>query len=249
MLRRITVYQMMKLGRYILVTLLLFSGDLRAQTAKLSGTAVDSSGALVVGADVTLLGPGDTPVAITKTGPDGVFNIEAAPGAYALEISADGFEKTVQGISIAAANNRPVPVNLSVAKITQEVEVQDNPNLISLTPDNNQTALVLNEDDVQSLPEDEDELTSYLTQLAGPRAAATGGVQFMVDGFLGGRIPPKDQIKEIRINNNPFTTEYSRPGFGRIEIVTKPGTGRMRGNFNFNLRNDALNAIDRKSVV
>jgi hypothetical protein len=232
----------MKQGLYLVVVLLLFAANLRAQTAKINGTAVDSSGGLVVGADVTLIGQGNAPVATTKTGPDGAFNIEAAPGSYALEISADGFEKVVQGISIAANNNRPLTVNLSVAKITQEVEVQDNPNLISLTPDNNQTALVLKEDDVQSLPDDEDELTNYLTELAGPRAAATGGVQFVVDGFLGGRIPPKDQIKEIRINNNPFTTEYSRPGFGRIEIITKPGTGKMRGNFNFNFRNDALNA-------
>src|SRR5262249_19645122 len=38
------------------------------------------------------------------------------------------------------------------------------------------------------------------------------------------------------------TTEFSRSGFGRIEIITKPGTGKMRGNFNFNLRNDAMNA-------
>ena len=67
-------------------------------------------------------------------------------------------------------------------------------------------------------------------------------MQFIVDGFLSGRIPPKDQIKEIRINTNPFTTEYSRAGFGRIEIITRPGTGKVRGNLNFNFRNDALNA-------
>jgi hypothetical protein len=239
----------MKRGRYIALVLLLFATNLRAQTAKFTGTAVDSSGALIVGADVTLIGQGNTPIAITRTGPDGMFNIEAPPGSYALEISAEGFEKSVRGISIAANNNRPITVSLSIAKITQEVEVQDNPNLISLNTDNNQTALVLREDDVQSLPEDEDELTAYLTDLAGPRAAATGGVQFVVDGFLGGRIPPKDQIKEIRINNNPFTTEFSRPGFGRIEIITKPGTGKMRGNFNFNFRNDALNATQFNAPV
>src|SRR6266849_2397400 len=239
----------MKRGRYIVIVLLLFAANLQAQTTKVTGTAVDSSGALVVGADVTLIGRGNAPVAITKTGPDGAFNIEAPPGSYALEISADGLEKVVQGISIAAANTRPLTVNLSIAKITQEVEVQDNPNLISLTPDNNQTALILKEDDIQSLPDDEDELTNYLTQLAGPRAAASGGVQFIVEGFLGGRIPPKDQIKEIRINNNPFTTEYRRPGFGRIEIITKPGSGKIRGNFNFNLRNDALNATQFNAPV
>src|SRR5579864_538236 len=119
----------MKRGLYIALILLLYAGTLRAQTGKLTGTAVDSSGGLVVGADVTLIGPGNRPVAITKTGPDGMFSIEAAPGSYALEISAEGFEKSVNGISIAATNNRPLTVNLSVAKITQEVDVQDNPNL------------------------------------------------------------------------------------------------------------------------
>src|SRR5205085_8764033 len=91
-----------------ILIVLLFALNLSAQTAKLTGTAVDSSGGLVVGADVTLIGPGNTPIAITKTGPDGMFNIEASPGSYALEISAAGFEKVVQGISIAAANNRPL---------------------------------------------------------------------------------------------------------------------------------------------
>src|SRR5438094_4328941 len=233
----------------ILVALILIAANLTAQTAKITGKAVDLSGALVVGADVTLIGAGNTAIAATKTGPEGAFTIEAPPGSYAMEVSADGFEKLVQGISIAPANNRPLNVTLAVAKITQEVEVQDNPNLISLDPENNQTALVLKEDDIQVLPDDEDELTDYLTQLAGPRAAAAGGVQFIVDGFFGGRIPPKDQIKEIRINSNPFTTEYSRAGFGRIEIITKPGTGRMRGNFNFNLRNDVLNATQFNAPV
>src|SRR5690349_1421245 len=112
----------MKRGRYIVLVLLLFATNLRAQTAKFTGTAVDSSGALIVGADVRLIGQGNTPVAITKTGPDGMFNIEVPPGSYALEISAEGFEKSVRGISIAANNNRPITVNLSIEKITQEVE-------------------------------------------------------------------------------------------------------------------------------
>jgi hypothetical protein len=219
-----------------------------AQTARVTGKAVDPSGALVIGANVTLVGPSNTPIATTKTGGDGAFTLDVPPGSYALEISADGFEKVVQGIS-ASTNGRPINVTLALAGITQQVDVEDNPNLISLDAQNNQTALVLKEDDIQSLPDDEDELTAYLTQLAGPRAAAAGGVQFIIDGFLGGRLPPKDQISEIRINTNPFTTEYSRAGFGRIEIVTKPGTGRVRGNFNFNFRSDALNATQFAAPV
>src|SRR5438552_3222745 len=122
----------MKRGRCIALVLVLFAVNLEAQTAKVSGTAVDSSGASVAGADVTLLGPGNTPVLITKSGADGAFGLEVPPGSYALEVAADGFEKVVQGISISPSNNRPLTINLSVARITQEVEVQDNPDLISL---------------------------------------------------------------------------------------------------------------------
>src|SRR5262249_23601389 len=143
----------LKNGPFLLLIAILFAVTGSAQTARLSGTVIDPSGALVAGTDVALIGPGNTPIAAAKTGPDGMFAIDAAPGSYALEVSAEGFEKVVQGISIGT-NNKPLTVTLSVAKITQEVEVQENANQISIDPENNQTALVLKEDDIQSLPDD-----------------------------------------------------------------------------------------------
>src|SRR5215831_10480260 len=233
---------MKRLYVFLILTLILFVTSATAQqTGRLTGSAVDSSGGVIPGATVTLLGPNNNTVATAKTDADGKFAIDATPGSYALQVSAAGFDNDVEGISIAATNNRPLTVTLLIAKITQQVDVQENPNNISLDQAANQTALVLKEDDIQALPEDTDELTQYLTDLAGPRAAATGGVQFVIDGFLGGQLPPKDQIKEIRINTNPFTTEYQGAGFGRIEIITKPGTGKIHGNFNFNMRDDAMN--------
>src|SRR5262249_49549429 len=233
---------MKRLSLFVVLAVIVFGVTASAQTGRLTGKAVDSSGGVILGADVTLLGPGNTTVAKTQTGADGNFTLDVPPGSYALQVTLDGFEPVVQGIAVTAANNRPLSVTLAVAKITQQVDVQEDAAQISLDQANNQTALVLKEADIDALPDDTDDLTQYLTDLAGPRAAAAGGVQFMIDGFLGGQIPPKDQIKEIRINTNPFTTEYSRSGFGRIEIITKPGTGKLRGNFNFNFRSDALNA-------
>jgi hypothetical protein len=232
---------LMKLRLFFFISILFFALTANAQTGRLSGKVVDPSGALVAGADVTLVGPGGAAISTTKSGPDGSFMIDAPPASYSLHVSAESFDKTVTNVSIGATN-RPITVTLALAKITQQVQVEENTSQISLDAASNQTALVLKEDDIQALPDDVDELTQYLTDLAGPRAQATGGVQFMIDGFLGGQLPPKDQIKEIRINTNPFTTEYAQAGFGRIEIITKPGTGALHGNFNFNLRNDAMNA-------
>src|ERR1041384_2500893 len=75
----------------------------------------------------------------------------------------------------------------------------------------------------------------------GPAAGPNGG-QIFIDGFTGGRIPPKESIREIRINQNPFSAEYDRLGFGRIEILTKPGTDKLRGQASFSFTDESLNS-------
>ncbi len=91
------------------------------------------------------------------------------------------------------------------------------------------------------MPEDPDDLAAALQALAGPSAGPNGG-QIYIDGFTGGRLPPRASIREIRINQNPFSAEYDRLGFGRIEILTRPGTDRLRGSAFFNFNDEALNS-------
>ena len=67
-----------------------------------------------------------------------------------------------------------------------------------------------------------------LQALAGPSAGPNGG-QIYIDGFTAGQLPPKASIREIRINQNPFSAEYDKLGYGRIEIFTKPGTDKFHG--------------------
>ena len=102
-----------------------------------------------------------------------------------------------------------------------------------MEPDNNATALVIKGDDLMALPDDPDDLSDALQALAGPGAGPNGGAIY-IDGFSGGQLPPKESIREIRINQNPFSAEYDRLGFGRIEILTKPGTDKYRGTLYFN---------------
>jgi hypothetical protein len=84
-------------------------------------------------------------------------------------------------------------------------------------------------------------LKAALQALAGPSSGPNGG-QIYIDGFTGGRLPPKEAIREIRINQNPFSAEYDRLGFGRIEILTKPGADKFRGNAFFNFNDESLNS-------
>ena len=112
---------------------------------------------------------------------------------------------------------------------------------LSVEPDNNATALVLRGEDLAALPDDPDDLSDALQALAGPGAGPNGG-SIYIDGFSGGQLPPKESIREIRINQNPFSAEYDQLGFGRIEILTKPGSDKVRGSLGFNDSDGVFNS-------
>ncbi len=95
--------------------------------------------------------------------------------------------------------------------------------------------------DLQALSDDPDDLQADLQALAGPSAGPSGG-QIYIDGFTGGTLPSKDSIREIRINQNPFSPEYDKLGYGRIEILTKPGTDKLHGNVNVDFGDAILDA-------
>ena len=128
---------MKRLSLFVVMAMIVFGVSASAQTGRLTGKAVDSSGGVILGADVTLMGPGNTTVAKTQTGADGSFTIDAPPGSYALQVTLDGFDPVVQGIAVAATNNRPLSITLAVAKITQQVDVQEDAATISLDQANN----------------------------------------------------------------------------------------------------------------
>src|SRR4029078_5485354 len=144
-------------------------------------------------------------------------------------------------VEVTAGKALQLDITLKVAIEEQKVTVSSDAREVGTEPENNPGAVVLKGDDIDALPDDPDDLAAALQALAGPSAGPNGG-QIFVDGFTGGRLPPRASIREIRINSNPFSAEYDRLGFGRIEILTKPGTDRFRGQVSFNFNDDALNA-------
>ena len=84
-------------------------------------------------------------------------------------------------------------------------------------------------DDLRALSDDPNEMQTELEAIAG--ADAETGAQLYVDGFSGGQLPPKSAIREIRINQNPYSAQYDSLGFGRIEIFTKPGADKLHGDY------------------
>ena len=109
--------------------------------------------------------------------------------------------------------------------------------------DNNASAIVIKGKDLDALSDDPDELQSELNALAGPSAGPNGG-QIYIDGFSGGQLPPKSSIREIRINQNPFSAAYEKLGYGRIEILTKPGTDKFHGSVMVMGNDSAFNSMN-----
>src|SRR6202007_59406 len=126
---------------------------------------------------------------------------------------------------------------------TQKVQVSENAPTIDVNPNNNAGAITISGKELEALPDDPDELLSDLQALAGPSAGPNGG-QMYIDGFTAGELPPKASIREIRINQNPFSSEYDKLGYGRIEIFTKPGTDQLHGQFSLSGNTTAFNSRD-----
>jgi hypothetical protein len=113
-------------------------------------------------------------------------------------------------------------LQLQVASQSEQVTVQDSAGpALTADPSSNAGATVLRGDDLEALADDPDDLAADLQALAGPAAGPNSG-QLFVDGFTSGQLPPKESIREIRINSNPFSAEYDTLGYGRIEVFTKP---------------------------
>jgi hypothetical protein len=221
------------------------AGQTVAQTGgtRVHGTITDPDGELIPGASITLT-PAGGPAIKVKSGDDGTYSVTAVPGVYSMLVTMPGFASySASGVRIPAVASTTLDAKLQVGVQTQVINVEANAVQLSVDPDSNQSATILTGKDLEALSDDPDELSSELTALAGPSAGPNGG-QIYVDGFTGGQLPPKSSIREIRINQNPFSAEYDKLGYGRIEVFTKPGTDKLHGNIQINGNPSQFNAAN-----
>ena len=215
-----------------------------AQTSSLHGQVTDPTGAVIPQATVTATGEnGQSSHVLTDN--QGNYEIKGlTAGSYALNAAAKGFAKsTPQNVTVSTGEAKQVNVSLEIEVKQEKVEVQDESATVSTEPTNNASAIIIKGKDLDALPDDPDELQQDLQALAGPSAGPNGG-QIYIDGFTGGQLPPKASIREIRINQNPFSAEFDKLGYGRIEIFTKPGTDKFHGEVMVDGNDSAFNSLN-----
>jgi hypothetical protein len=226
-----------------LATLILAPSHLLAQTGGLRGQVTDPSDAASQGASVVVTSATGE-VHVATSGPDGRYSLSGlAPGSYKVSAMSEGFavfEK--ESVEIRSGRPATLDIRLDLMVIKEEVSVETSPaDRLSLDSSSNVGAIVLKGQDLDALSDNPEDLESDLQALAGPAAGPSGG-EIYIDGFTGGRLPPKSSIREIRINQNPFSAEFHRLGFGRIEIFTKPGTDTLHGEAFFNFGDAVFNS-------
>src|SRR4051812_39213325 len=232
----------------LLFFLLAIGMSAEAQTGSLRGSVTDESGAIVPRAKITITGP-KTFAATTDNA--GAYSIANLPyGEYTVDATAPSLAlRTPSKVTVTGSQTLDLILNVTAAK--QQVTVAENAGpSVSTDASANASAVVIAGADLDALSDNLDDLAADLQALAGPGAGPSGGAIF-IDGFSGGELPPKNTIREIRINQNPFSPEYDKLGFGRIEIFTKPGTDKFRGDLGYNFATDRWNSrnpyADRKA--
>jgi hypothetical protein len=224
------------------VAFVLISTPVLAQNIGIRGRVTDETGAIIPGADVALNGAAGF-AETTKTAIDGFYSFSnLRPGQYTLRASAPQLiSRDPLTITVGSAS-KTVDIVLHVYSEKQQITVQEaGKTSVSTEASANANAVVLQGTDLDALSDNPDDLAADLQALAGPAAGPNGGTIF-IDGFSGGQLPPKNSIREIRINQNPFSPEYDRLGFGRIEVFTKPGTEKFHADLGYNFATDKWNS-------
>jgi hypothetical protein len=212
-------------------------------TATLHGRITDPTGALLPGAKITVTTAAGRVVTTATSDASGAYSVNSlAPGGYIVQASFDGFAP-VSSTAIQLAVGQVKRVDMAMATVVEQQSVtvsDEEAPMVSVEASGNTSSVVLKDKDLDALSDDPDELSNELSALAGPAAGPNGG-EVYISGFTGGQLPPKSAIREIRINQNPFSSEFDHLGYGRIEILTKPGTDQLHGRFFTQGNDDVFN--------
>jgi len=214
------------------------------QRGRLAITVMDQTGAVIPNAAVTVTGQdAETQAAGVRTAttsPVGVAVVDGlVPGRYTVEAEFPGFQKLVlRDARVRNGNNRR-SVTLQLEKREESVTVEREKQADALDPRGSAFSTVMTREQIAALPDDPDEMEKVLKAMAPP------GATIRVDGFTGGKLPPKSQIRSIRLPRMDMMAAQNHGGLGGmhfIDIMTQPGQGPLRGGFDFTLRNDVFNA-------
>lgn len=224
------------------------TGPAQSPSARLSisGVVQDQASAAIVGARVELSVASASGAQSTTTDQAGRFEFKRiAAGQYHLQVSYQGFESTALDVTVGSQSPAPLQVLMAIASIRQETTVTSEPAKISTEASDNKDTVALSEQSLSNLPVFDQDYIGAMSRFLDPGSVGTNGVTLVVNGMEVNNLGVSPSaIKEIKINQDPYSAEFQRQGRGRIEVITKPGSPEYHGTFNFIFRDAHFNARD-----
>jgi hypothetical protein len=238
-----------RIGVVSMALLCAFTRVSKAQTtgpSSIAGAVVDQTGGALVGTQLELLTPSGNVVRSVTTDSSGTFRFEAVPpGTYDIRAALDGFRTTTTRVRVAAtsAAQRPLRVTMPLATVEQEITVSNVADQVNTRAENNLDAVSIDQQLLGQLPMLDQDYLGSLSHFLDASAVGTGGPTIVVNGMeVSSLNVPASAVQQIKINQDPYSAEYSRPGRGRIEILTKPGSQTYTGEFDGTYRSGRFNA-------
>jgi hypothetical protein len=265
-----------------LLVLLSFLPLLHAQAGPvqggISGTALDSTGATVAGARVTLSTYDHPAIATAVTGPDGGFRFSGLQsGAYQIEIAAPGFA-IYKNASLAVAVGREtwLDATLQPAQATQQVTVQAQAETLDIS----QSAPVTNidKDRIEELPipsrnylnftllspalEGANPALARQTPGAAEGGFSAGGLRpssnaLYIDGVddndeytgLSRTELSPEAISDFQVVNHGYAAQAGGSAGGSVDVETRAGANTQHGDAFLFVQNGALNGTPALEAV
>jgi Carboxypeptidase regulatory-like domain len=210
-----------------------FAQSRKTPDAGLRVTVLDQTGAAIPDAQVSIDKQSRT---LATNGRGEALFHQITPGKYRLKVTAQGFAPLMTDDFTLRAGVNEIEVRLEIGAVKEEIKVERDKGEANTDPRGDAFATILTPEQIAQLPDDPDEFEEALRQIAGP------GATFRVNGFRGGKLPPKNQIREIRFRSNAYAAENHESSFISVDILTKPGIEAWHGSFNFGFRDESLNA-------
>ncbi|MGE5243420.1 MAG: TonB-dependent receptor [Betaproteobacteria bacterium] len=216
----------------------------RASGVSLTGVVVDSTGAVLPSAQVQLTSASGPVVMSTSTSATGTFTFGPLhPGRYAVRATLEGFGPQTVTVNVGRRPGKPLRITLPLAEVHQEVTVTGGTPRISTGAAANADTVAVTQGALESLPIFDDDAVAAVSRFLDSGSLGTGGVTLLVNGMEVNSLDVSTSaIQQIKINEDPYSAAYSRPGRGRINIITKPGSGEYHGSANVIFRDARLNA-------
>src|SRR5262245_20263692 len=228
----------------ILTLTITLTGQTSSGVVEVSGVVLNTSEEVIPGASVTLRrNDVSKPLTVVSSDARGSFRFSrVASGSYEIEIQKNAFKPAVIQLTIGVHAPAPLRVVLSVADLREEVAVEDRSGRVNIDPSENLDVVKLDRDALNNLPVLGNDVIGALANLVDASSTGSGGATVLVDGLETTRKVPANMIQEVRINQNPYSAEFARPGRGRIEVITKAGATEYHGEIGFIFRDSRLDA-------